>query len=523
MFRRVTATVRFLFRAVSFGAAGAIIAVIAIYVAYLESRPDLNPWHEVFLDDEFKAESDVRTLAEYLTLEDRLFDALDREIYAATPRGDGSAINRYFRGSLSDPEIWPRNWNRTFDLESPAPQAGVLLLHGMSDAPYSLHELGETFNANGAWVTGLRLPGHGTIPSGLTGFRWEDMAAAVTLGMKHLRDRVGDRPLYIVGYSNGGALAVHYALESIANEDLPQAARIVLISPAIGVTPAAAYAVWQARLGHLLELDKLEWTDIQPEYDPYKYNSFAVNAGDQVYRLTTRIRAEIDTLNAAGKLDRMPPILAFQSVADATVSAPALVDTLFARLPQGGHELVMFDINRLEILNPLINNDPGPGIEALLARAAPTFTLSFLTVENASTRNMQLIQRKPDAKQLHRQTLDMQWPKDTYSLSHVALPFAPDDPLYGSIQPDHLQHIFLGEIAMRGESGLLQVPPSAMLRLRWNPFYSYLERRTMEFLQMNVEVEAELSAVSTAGAEEGSMQSEATLEQPVQASETGPD
>lgn len=487
MFRRLTATVRFLFRAVGFGAAGAIIALIAIYVAFLESRPDLSPWHEVFLDNEFKAESDVRTLAEYLTLEERLFAALDREIYTDRQRSGGSAINRYSRGSLSDPEIWPRNWNRTFDLESPDPKAGVLLLHGMSDSPYSLRALGEKFHANGAWVTGLRLPGHGTIPSGLTGFRWEDMAAAVRLGMKHLKEKVGDGPIHIVGYSNGGALAVQYALESITDQDLPRAARIVLISPAIGVTPAAAFAVWQARLGHLLELDKLEWTDIQPEYDPFKYNSFAVNAGDQVFRLTSRIAEEIRQLSATGALLEMPPILAFQSVMDATVSVPAVVNSLFAKLPQGGHELVMFDINRQEILNPLIDNDPGPGIEALLAQAAPTFTLSFLTVENASTRNMQLIQRTPNATQLQRQTLDLQWPRDTYSLSHVALPFPPDDPLYGSIEPESLEHMFLGDMAMRGERGLLQVPPSAMLRLRWNPFYDYLESRTLEFLQMDAE------------------------------------
>ena len=482
MFRSIGKFFRFFLRALGYGAAGATVAVIAIYVAFIESKPDLAPWHETFLEGEFTTDSDIRSFADYLALEERLFQALDSEIYSRTPPEDRRAINRYFRGSLSDPGSRERNWNRTFELETQSPVAGVLLLHGMSDSPYSLHTLGQRLHESGAWVTGLRLPGHGTIPSGLTDFRWEDMAAAVKLAMRHLKEQMGDRPLYIVGYSNGGALAVHYALESLLGADQPPASKIVLVSPAIGVSPAAAFAVWQARLGHLLGLDKLEWTDILPEYDPYKYNSFAVNAGDQVHRLTSRIRDDINALSATGELADLPPILAFQSVADATVSVSAVVETLFSRLPQGGHELVMFDINRLQELQPLIGNDEGPRVESLLAQAAPTFTLSFLTIENPTSLRMLLVQRRPEDPQLQRYPLDLAWPRGIFSLAHVALPFAPDDPLYGTEPPNRPDTLFLGNAAMRGENGVLQVTPAAMLRLRWNPFYDYLERRTLNFL-----------------------------------------
>ena len=70
-----------------------------------------------------------------------------------------------------------------------------------------------------------------------------------------------------------------------------------------------------------------------PEYDPWKYGSFALNAGKQAYRITQQIQQQISAQQAAGTLDRMPPILAFQSVVDATVTAPALVHNLFERLP----------------------------------------------------------------------------------------------------------------------------------------------------------------------------------------------
>ncbi len=63
---------------------------------------------------------------------------------------------------------------------------------------------------------------------------------------------------------------MHYALSTLKDPDLPAASGLVLFSPAIGVTPAAALAVWQARLGHLLGLQKLEWNTLLLEYDPFK-------------------------------------------------------------------------------------------------------------------------------------------------------------------------------------------------------------------------------------------------------------
>jgi len=63
--------------------------------------------------------------------------------------------------------MWPVNWNRSFVLPQEEPALGVLLLHGLSDSPYSLKALGERLNGQGAMVLGLRIPGHGTAPSGL--------------------------------------------------------------------------------------------------------------------------------------------------------------------------------------------------------------------------------------------------------------------------------------------------------------------------------------------------------------------
>ena len=47
---------------------------------------------------------------------------------------------------------------------------------------------------------------------------------------------------------------------------------------------------------------------------------------------------------------------------------------------------------------------------------------------------------------------------------------------------DHrAQELQIGKLALRGERGVLQIPAADMLRLRWNPFYSYMEQRLLEF------------------------------------------
>ena len=164
------------------------MALVIGLVLYLESQPDLEPWHTADLDAEFTSDDSAGTFADYLALEDRLFNQLDELVYSRISSEDKGLINRYNRGSLSDPGRWSPNWNRTFELSTEAPRAGVLLLHGMSDSPYSLHSLGSRLNAEGLWIIGLRLPGHGTAPAGLVRIRWEHMDAAVRLAVRHLYD-----------------------------------------------------------------------------------------------------------------------------------------------------------------------------------------------------------------------------------------------------------------------------------------------------------------------------------------------
>lgn len=473
----------------TYGAVGAVTVLTVVFVVHLESRPDLKVWHEAELDTEFTADSRVASFPDYLKLENRLFEQLETQIVGQIEAADRRLLNRYYQDSLSSPGRWSSNWNRSFEFITESPRAGVLLLHGMSDSPYSLRALGTDLHQAGAWVTALRLPGHGTVPSGLVEVRWQDMAAAVRLAMSHLQENVGNRPIYILGYSTGGALAVQYASSALKEPDLPKAEGLVIISPSIGVTSLAAFAVWQARLGHLLGLDKLAWNVILPEYDPFKYGSFAVNAGDQVYRLTEEIRSELDRLGASGNLDQFPPVLAFQSIVDATVSTPALVSGLFGHLPATGHELVLFDINRQSEIERLLIQDPGQAAHSMLKEPGLGFMLTLITNEDNDSSRVVSLRNRVEGGAPERSPLNLAWPENIYSLSHVALPFPKNDPLYGVDEGKRVPRIRLGNLAFRGERGVLQIPAADMLRQRWNPFYDYMEQRVLEFMGLDVPAE----------------------------------
>ena len=280
---------------------GGLTTGIILLVITLNGRPDLSVWHEADLDEEFTKKSDVDNFEEYLELEDRLFVQLEKEVYDKIEDSDRRLLNRFSAGSLTDSRGWEQNWNRTWRRVPQSSSSGVLLLHRMSDSPYSMRPLGEQFDDGETAIIALRIPGHGTAPCGLLDTKWEDMAAAVKLAMQDLKAAVGDGPVSIIGYSNGGALAVEYALSAIEDQSMPRAERLVLLSPSIGVTKMAGLAIWQSRLGRVLGLKKLAWNSILPEYEAYKYGSFALNAARQAHRLTKTLRKRLSKAKSRGR------------------------------------------------------------------------------------------------------------------------------------------------------------------------------------------------------------------------------
>lgn len=465
---------------------GVLAALVCGYVAIqLDRIPETRIWHVAKLGAEYRAEDPdrPRDFAGYLRLEEQLFAELRREVYDRIPESDRRLVDRYSAGSLADPLVRSGNGNASYELSATHPRVGVLLLHGLTDSPWSLRGLGERLHARGAHVVGLRLPGHGTVPAALRDATWQDWASAVRLAARHLREQVGpDVPLYAIGYSTGGALAVEYALARMQGEELPRLDGLVLISAAIGVDPLAKLAPWLMRLSRLPGLADLAWMDVRPEYDPHKYNSFPLNAGLQVYQLTQQIATRLDALAPAVPLVGFPRTLAFQSVADATVSAPAVVRAFLGRLSDEGHELVAFDINRNAEVEALLRPGARLPAEKLLAGDPLPFDVTLLTNAHEHSEALVALRRPAGTSEVRAEPSDLVWPRGIFSLSHVALPMPPDDPFYGAERPSDPSAIYLGRLGLLGENGLLAVPPDVLMRLRFNPFFDYLEQRSLRFL-----------------------------------------
>jgi len=465
---------------------GLTLVGFALYVHFLRSGPAPEPWHRVELPDfTAKLAPTIQTLDDYRALEDRLFAELRARVYAREPGGDEQLFNRYSPGSLSDPSAWTVDWNRTFRLRpdpGAASRGAVLLLHGLTDSPYSLRSIGEHLAARGYEVVGLRLPGHGTAPSGLLSFHVEDMQAAMRIAIRDLeRGGPPGRPLFLIGYSNGGALALDYALDVAAGEPMPEPAALVLLSPALAVSPLAAVGRIKTGLSSLPGFERAAWEAIGPEFDPYKYTSFSLHAAGETLRLTRRVARGLEHL-AAGSPQDFPPVLVFLSTVDATVKAEAVIGTLLDRLAPARGELVLFDVNRHSAVGSLLVNDPGTLTRDLLSKPERRYALTVVT--NAAPDTMQVVEQRVPAggQRLEIRPLDLAWPPTVFSLSHVALPFPPDDPLYGYWAPPSTRPVQLGRIEVHGENGVLTVPAWLLTRQRSNPFHGYLVGRIEAFL-----------------------------------------
>ncbi len=464
----------------------AVVITVTFLVWAFTARgmPDLRPWHRWVPLHEFQARTANGDfgLTDYLAVEDRTFAAVQTALSRLPRGGEPLPLGRYEPEGRNNPSTFPHDWNRTFEMRPGEVRGGVLLLHGLTDSPYSMRRIGEILRDNGFYALGLRLPGHGTFPAAISESCREDWIAATRIGAAHVCREIGrDRPFWIAGYSNGAALALRYAIDALDEPDLRRPDRLVLFSPAIGVTRFAALGWWHRPLSVVPFFEKLRWHTVYPEHDPFKYNSFPNNAGFQTHRLLAELRASLDRVVAGGQSDRLPPVLTFQSLADATVLTEAVVEGLYVKLPDNGSELVIFDINRVAYMAGFIATDPAARLDQLQQTARLDFRLTVLT--NATPHSRTLVERSwpPGSDRYSVRDLGTQWPLEVYSLSHVSLPFPPDDPIYGSGGTESLPWgVPLGSIEPRGERRLLQVPIELFMRLRHNPFFGYVEERLVE-------------------------------------------
>lgn len=456
------------------------LAAFAIRIVETERGPDLQLWHTFVPKDMHADQIDKSTWADYIAAEGKLFQSVRENVTDKLDISQRTPLNRYFSGSPIFPDKFANNWNHSYILMPVGPPKGaVVMLHGLTDTPYSLRHIAENYRRHGYVAVGIRMPAHGTVPAALTDVTWEDWMAATRLAVREAKLRSGGNlPLHIIGFSNGGALAMKYTLDALDNPQLARPTRVILISPMIGVTRFARFAGVAGWPALFPAFAKAAWLGIVPEFNPFKYNSFPVNGGRQSFELTRALQQQITKDAANNRLDALPPILTFQSVVDSTVSTRAVITALYEHLPANGSEVVLFDLNQAESFGPLLRTSSYLALPRLLPPPPRRYTTTIVT--NVSADSLETLARTTLAGQTDETTelLGIEYPADIFSLSHVALPFPMSDSLYGRYpDPKNQYGISLGAFAARGERAVLVVGLDSLMRLASNPFYPYMLKR----------------------------------------------
>ena len=371
--RRIFNTVKYVL--LSLALVGATLLGVRAFDA--SKFPDLQPWHKYVPQELPRAELAQATWVDYQKAEDRIFAAVREKVTLQLPAAVAVPSNRYYENGPLYPGRFAQDWNRSYVLEPAGkPVGAVVFLHGLTDSPYSLRHIARRYTQRGFVSIAIRLPAHGTVPGALTRVQWEDWSAATRLAVREARRRTDpSAPLHLVGFSNGGALAMKYALDALEDKELARPDRIVLVSPMIGITRFARFARLAGLPAVLPSFAKAAWLSVVPEFNPFKYNSFPVNGARQSYRLTRALQQQIEDLSQAGRLTELPPVITFQSVLDFTVSTPAILSALYAHLPDNGSEIVLFDVNRTIKFGPLLRASSDNALARLMPKSPQTVPL----------------------------------------------------------------------------------------------------------------------------------------------------
>ncbi len=251
----------------------------------------------------------------------------------------------------------------------------------------------------------------------------------------------------------------------------------------IGITSMARFAGIFGWPAVFPAFAKAAWLGIVPEFNPFKYNSFPVNGARQSSLVARTLQQQIAQYAGEGRLAELAPILTFQSVVDFTVSTRAIVNALYVNLPANGSELVLFDLNRAAKFGPLLRRST----DTVLARLLPDPPRIVPDDDHHQRRARQpeVVERVTEAGATTERTrsLGLAYPRDVFSLSHLALPFPMNDSLYG-LEPEIPDEygVNLGAMATRGERGTLIVSMDSLIRMSANPFFPYLMERIEEGL-----------------------------------------
>lgn len=186
----------------------------------------------------------------------------------------------------------------------------VLLVHGLTDSPYSFIDMADELTAQGYVVRTLLLPGHGSKPEDLM---LPDLADWTDLVQHHTRLLTRDYgEVWLGGYSTGANLVT---IEALQNQEVNG---LLLFAPAFEPdNKMVALAPWL----HYL----VDWADQDPEENLVKYDSLPMK-GAGVYYETSAL---VMDLLAEQRLDI--PVFMAVSEADSVIDTDTVIEVFQQR------------------------------------------------------------------------------------------------------------------------------------------------------------------------------------------------
>ncbi|WP_028117217.1 alpha/beta hydrolase [Ferrimonas senticii] len=239
------------------------------------------------------------------------------------------AANRYFLTDNHAVEIAanaPREWRQNGEIKG-----GVLLVHGLGDAPFSMSDIAETLYQQGYLVRTVLLPGHGTRPGDMLKVDHRDWQRLVQRHTELLAAQV-DR-VYLGGFSTGGNLVTSEAYDN------DQVDGLLLFSPAfktneplIALTPL---------LSHFK--DWLETPNAEAEINYTRYmGGMPINGFAQYYRTSEQVMSRLDR-GSYGK-----PTLMVLSEHDSILDTLTIAATFAERFSHPDSRLIWFGEQQLD-------------------------------------------------------------------------------------------------------------------------------------------------------------------------------
>jgi len=205
---------------------------------------------------------------------------------------------------------------------------GCLLIHGFTGSTTDTIWIGEYLAERNITVSGIQLPGHGTVPQDMINTTWRDWAAAAEQELIAMRGKCAE--VFVAGLSMGGALTLYLA----SRHRLPGAASL-----------AGAALVNDWRVKYLLPLiggfvkyfpkdEKHEFADLEAEAWHKSYDYIPIPCLKSLMELLGVVRK--------GLPDVKCPMLVMHSRADQTLD-PVNAQYIFDHIASEKKELVWLE------------------------------------------------------------------------------------------------------------------------------------------------------------------------------------